>query len=119
MRNRLQQKAREIGLEVKPPQMPSLTVQTPISKDNIETDAAVLLEMKQEIEAKKSRMENLKGRMDGLAGQLEKEFACKSVDEGRTLLDEKKKGIEIKEREFQEGVQVLLEKYPWDFQKGN
>ena len=96
---------------------PETDIETETNEEELDTNA--LLKMKEELEAKQSRIANLQGRIETHLSQLKKEFNCDSVEQAEKILQEKKKLVSAKRKQLADDISNLLESYDWDFANGN
>lgn len=90
------------------------TMQSGISKKQI--DPGILLDMKNEIEEKKSQVASLEGSKKTLISQLV-DYECKTLDDANKLIGKKRTALEKKKIQFEEGTEKLLNDYDWDFRQ--
>ena len=90
------------------------TMQSGISKKQI--DPGLLLDMKNELEEKKSKVAGLEGSKKTLMSQLE-DYECKTLDDATKLIAKKRTSLEKKNVQFEEGTEKLLNDYDWDFRQ--
>lgn len=74
-------------------------------------DKQELLDLKEEIDDAKNKVNRLEGRKEHLMQQLKEEWDCESIEEARQVLKELKEDIKDKQEQINETTDELKEKY--------
>lgn len=77
-------------------------------------DEQDLLELKQDIEKAKTKVNQLEGQRKGLLEQLKEDWGCSSVEEAEKKLSKLEAGAEKLDKKLQKGIQKLEEKYEFE-----
>jgi polyisoprenoid-binding protein YceI len=78
-------------------------------------DPGVLIQMKQELESKKSRVSSMEGRLTAFYEQLEKDFCCKTLKEADAKIKSMDLDLDKKKLDLQKGIEKLQQDFEWDF----
>jgi len=70
-----------------------------------------LMRLKEEIEKKKIEKAELQGKLNSLMETLKNDWNCKSIEEAEKLLREMKDNLSKMEKDLQDGLKELEEKY--------